>query len=63
MSYKSSKEPILANSGLNINAAPFYLPGHKEKIAKMKLTQLEENKYYDTIENIWWEKNKKMFED
>jgi hypothetical protein len=48
---------------LNVNAKPFFPPGEKERIKKIKLAKIKENKYYDHLEKVWWEQNKKMFED
>ncbi|HBS53638.1 MAG TPA: hypothetical protein DD806_06535 [Flavobacterium sp.] len=51
------------NFKLNLNAKQFYPPGEKERIEKMKLVKIEEDKYYDNLEKVWWEQNKNMFED
>jgi hypothetical protein len=50
-------------NGFNLNAKPFYPPGEKERIEKMKLAKIEEDKYYDHLEKVWWQQNKKMFQD
>ena len=54
---------IPMNNKLNVKAKPFYPPGEKERIEKIKLVKIKENKYYDQLEKVWWEQNKKMFED
>lgn len=48
---------------LNLNAKPFYPPGHQENLEKLKLEKIEEDKYFDQLENVWWEQNKNMFKD
>ena len=50
-------------NGFNINAKPFYPKGEKERIKKSKLAKIEEDKYYDNLEKIWWQQNKNMFID
>ena len=43
----------------NLNAKPFYPKGFE----KLKLEKIEEDKYFDQLENVWWEQNKNMFKD
>ena len=47
----------------NLNAKPFFPKGEKERLEKLKLAKIEEDKYFDHLENIWLEQNKKMLED
>lgn len=49
----------MSSSELNLNAKPFYPRVEKERIEKLKL----EDKYYNHLEKVWWEQNKKIFQD
>ena len=51
-----SSSPIFSSS-LNINADPFFPKGCVE------LEKIEEDKYFDQLENVWWQENRKMFMD
>lgn len=57
MSSSSIKKILVRpKSSMNLNAKPFYPKGHQERLEK-------EDKYFDQLENVWWEQNKNMFED
>ena len=62
-SSSSSSSMLSMSEGFNINAKPFYPKGEKERIKKSKLAKIEEDKYYDNLEKIWWQQNKNMFID
>lgn len=61
MSSPTIKNVVIGSTmSWNLDAKPFFPKGEKERFEKLKL---EEDKYFDHLENVWFEQNKEMFED